>query len=284
MLLAITTLFTLALAGGYFWESTPEDVGRLFDPYGFRETLAAGTVYAFWVFVILGAHEMGHYGACRFYGVPATLPFFLPGIPPIGSFGAVIRIRGVIPHRRALFDIAAAGPIAGFVVALPVLVAGLLGAEPFEPLPDEALGVATWALGEPVALTWIAGWLELETDLGVNSLIGAGWVGMLVTSLNLFPVGQLDGGHAAYALSRRLHRTLATATLIALLGVVVFQFLRFEQFPPYLIWFAILLWMRNRHPTLLDESVPLGRVRKVVACVLVVIFVLSFIMMPIYVS
>ena len=244
------------------------------------EPVLGGLVYALWVFVILGAHEMGHYLACRFYRIPATLPFFLPGIPPFGSFGAVIRIRGPIPHRRALFDIAAAGPIAGFVVAIPVLIAGLLRAEPFVP----TVGGGAVVLGEPVALVVAARLLPLESNLAVNSLIGAGWVGLLVTSLNLFPVGQLDGGHAAYAWSRRLHGRLASATLVLLLGVVILQVVVYRQFPPYLIWFGILLWMRDRHPTLLDESTPLGPGRKTVALVLAVIFVLSFTLMPIYMS
>ena len=102
--------------------------------------------------------------------------------------------------------------------------------------------------------------------------------------LNLFPVGQLDGGHAAYAFSRRLHRRLAGVTLVLLLGVVMIQIVMFSQFPPYLIWFAILLWMRDRHPTLLDESTPLGPGRKIVAFCLAIVFVLSFTLMPIYVS
>lgn len=282
-MLAIATFFTLALAGGTFWEGVPEYFHQLRDPEVFWASLSAGARYAFWVFFILGAHEMGHYWACRFHGIPVSLPFFLPGIPPIGSFGAVIRIRGPIPHRRALFDVASAGPIAGFVVALPVLVVGMLQAEPFEAPPVDALAF-TWTLGEPMALIWISGLLELETNLEANSLIGAGWVGLLVTSLNLFPVGQLDGGHAAYALSRGLHRTLARATLVSLLGVVAIQVGKYHQFPPYLIWFAILLWMRGRHPMLLDETEPLGTVRKAVACVLALIFVLSFTLMPIYVS
>ena len=168
-------------------------------------------------------------------------------------------------------------------MALPVLVVGLLQAEPFVREPGEDSS-DTFLLGEPVALAMAARLLSLESDLQVNSLIGAGWVGLLVTSLNLFPVGQLDGGHATYALSRRLHRRLTGATLVLLLGVVMIQVVMFLQFPPYLIWFAILLWMRDRHPTLLDESTPLGAGRTIVALALAVIFVLSFTLMPFYFS
>jgi membrane-associated protease RseP (regulator of RpoE activity) len=237
--------------------------------------------YAFWVIVILGCHEMGHYLACRYYGIPVSLPFFLPGIPPLGSFGAVIRIHGAIPHRRALFDIAAAGPIAGFLVTVPVLFAGMLRAEPFDFSGLEA-GEAI-SLGSPVLMDVFERIIDHGTDIQVNSLIGAGWVGLLVTSLNLFPVGQLDGGHAVYAVSRRGHRILAWVTLFALACVIVAQVIKYRQFPSYLIWFAILLWMRDRHPRLVDESTPLGAGRKSVALLLLVIFALSFVFLPIYI-
>jgi membrane-associated protease RseP (regulator of RpoE activity) len=227
---------------------------------------------------ILGAHETGHYLACRHYRIPATLPFFLPGIPPLGSFGAVIRIRGVIPNRRALFDVAAAGPIAGFLVALPVLVAGILRAEPYAPLPGE-IG-EPWGLGQPLVLALLGPLLPDGDAVRVNSLIVAGWVGMLVTSLNLCPVGQLDGGHAAYALSRRLHRFTARVAMVGLAMLVVVQVVALRQVPAYLLWLAVLFWMRDRHPRLLSEHEPLGTGRRVIALVLLLIFLMSFIPVP----
>jgi membrane-associated protease RseP (regulator of RpoE activity) len=268
------------------WEVTDPPVFSLFellDPGTLYRVLATGAPYAFWVLAILGAHEMGHYLACRRYGIPATLPFFLPGVPPLGSFGAVIRVRGPIPHRRALFDMAAAGPIAGFVVTLPVLVLGVARAQPFVSLPGADPGGAV-RLGEPVLLSLLQRCMSEPGELAVNSWIGAGWVGLLVTSLNLFPVGQLDGGHAAYAISRRTHRILAYGTLVALFGVVVAQLVVFRQFPFYVVWFAVLLWMRDRHPRLRDECTPLGPGRKLVAGLLVVIFALSFLLVPVYVA
>ncbi len=287
LLLAAVTFLSLGVAGGFFWNPTElpgvESELDLLRPSVLWTLFGSGLQYAVWVFVILGCHEMGHYLACRYYGIPATLPFFLPGPPPLGSFGAVIRIRGPIPHRRALFDIAAAGPIAGFVVALPVLFAGLITAEPFEsPAGEESAGA--FHLGEPVALMLLARMMDVDRDMAVNSLIGAGWVGLLVTSLNLFPVGQLDGGHAAYAISRRLHRVLTRVTLLALLGVIGIQTVVFEQFPSYAVWFAILLWMRDRHPRLIDETSGLGPGRRLIAILLAAIFALSFILVPIYVT
>jgi membrane-associated protease RseP (regulator of RpoE activity) len=232
-------------------------------------------VYSFWVLAILGSHEMGHYLACRFYRIPASLPFFIPGIPPIGTFGAVIRIRGAIPHRRALFDVAAAGPLAGYAVALPVFVVGLLQGQPVEPTG----GVP--ALGPPVLSTLLWHWFFPGdvVALDVGSMFLAGWVGLLVTSLNLFPVGQLDGGHVVYSISRRAHRIAARATLIVMAAMIAFQVFLF-LIPAYLLWFLILLWMRDRHPRLTDECEPVGRGRHAVAWILLLILVTSFIPVP----
>jgi len=282
-LLAVATFATLALAGGTYWLSFDDVWSGLTEAERVGHAISSGLLYAIWVFTILGAHEMGHYLACRYYRVPATLPYFLPFIPPIGSLGAVIRIRGAIPHRRALFDIAAAGPIAGFLVTVPVTVIGFLQARPFVSPSGGDVGVA-WKLGEPV-LMWLAQRLAtVPGELAVNPWIGAGWVGLLVTSLNLFPVGQLDGGHAAYAISRRTHRVLSWATIVAMVGVLLAQVIVYGQFPFYVVWFAILVWMRDRHPRLIDESTPLGPGRMLVFLVLVLIFALSFILLPIYVA
>jgi membrane-associated protease RseP (regulator of RpoE activity) len=288
----------MALAGGMFWESQGPDIPEqpgyhafpfslipngawvLTNAHAVPGIIASGALYALWVFVILGVHEMGHYAACRYYRIPVTLPFFLPGPPPLGSFGAVIRIRGVIPNRKALFDIAAAGPIAGFVVALPVLIAGLLRATP---TPPEAIAASAtgYSLGQPGFVMLFGDlFVDMTQSLSVGSLFGAGWVGMLVTSLNLFPVGQLDGGHAAYALSRRTHRITARATLAGMVALMVVQIAIFGQFPGYLLWFGILLWMRDRHPRLLDEDAPLGTGRKLVAILLVIMFICAFIPVP----
>jgi membrane-associated protease RseP (regulator of RpoE activity) len=275
------TALTLALAGGFWWAAdaeAQEAASRISGWQVLQQMLIDGAPYAFWVLVILGSHEMGHYLACRYHGIPATLPFFIPGPPPIGSFGAVIRIRGPIPHRKALFDVAAAGPIAGFVVALPVLTWGLLTAQPPAAIPaGEAAGQAY--IGAPVALMLLQK-LSQPDAIQSNALLGAGWVGMLVTSLNLFPVGQLDGGHAAYAIGRGVHRLATRLTLVALVLLIAAQIYWLEQFPAYLLWFAILLWMRDRHPRLLDETSPLGSARRLVAALLLLLFLFSFIPVP----
>jgi len=284
LVLLVATFVTLCLTGGLFWEGLAEQARRardLLDPHLLGPAFVAGIPYGLWVTLILGAHEMGHYLACRYYGIPATLPFFIPAPPLlVGSFGALIRIRGRIPHRRALFDVAAAGPLAGFAVALPVIIAGLLRAEPTTAPVADSGGMF---LGPPVFL-YVVDWLfPGRATANANYLIGAGWVGMLVTSLNLFPVGQLDGGHAAYALSRRLHRLLSLGSLLALGVLIVYQGLGMDQAPAYTVWFLILAWMRDRHPRLLDEGAPLGPGRRAIAVLLLVIFVLSFIPIPLIV-
>jgi membrane-associated protease RseP (regulator of RpoE activity) len=267
------TVLTLLASGGAFWESA--EGSRSIAAF-----LGAGLPYAAWVVAILGAHEMGHYVACRLYRIPATLPFFIPGLPPVGTFGAVIRIRGRIPSRRALFDVAAAGPLAGFAVAVVALALGLLRSEPFP--PDELVGGATvWQFGKPAIYSLLRDVLtDHAAPIRMNALCGAGWIGMLVTSLNLFPVGQLDGGHAAYAISRRLHRWLSRAVLAGLLGVILHQALGGE-FPAYAVWFGVLLWMRDRHPPVADEQTPLGAGRLLVGFVLLVLFAVTFALTPI---
>jgi hypothetical protein len=173
--------------------------------------------------------------------------------------------------------VAAAGPLAGFAVAFPVLLAGILRASTFQPEP----GAQGLEFGSPLVSHVIERWAHGDLELRLNSLLGAGWVGMLVTSLNLFPVGQLDGGHAAYAVSRRLHRVLSYATIFGLIGLVSYQIHSPSAMPVYLVWLAVALYMRDRHPRLLDETGRLGPGRMILAVVLLVLFLLTFIPVPI---
>jgi len=274
-LLGLTGL-SLAAAGGLLWAPPDLEPAALWTGSGWVQIFAAGAPYAFWVLLILGAHEMGHFLTCRRYRIPVTLPYFLPGPPPLGTFGAVLRIRGLIPDRRALFDVAAAGPLAGIAVALPVLVAGILTATPSSAPADGQAIVLGAPLGwDLVALLW-----RHDSPPEPNALLVAGWVGALFTSLNLFPVGQLDGGHVAFALSRRLHRGLAFATLAGLGALVLVQVFVQRQVPAYLLWLAILAWMRDRHPPVLHPGPPLGRARTVLALLLAAIWLACFIPLP----
>ena len=274
--LLVATFLTATMAGSWAWEGMFDsdapwralvDVSRL----------AHGVTYAALLLLILGAHEMGHYFACRYYGVPATLPFFIPGPPMlIGTLGAVIRIRGAIPSRKALFDIAAAGPIAGFLVALPLLIYGVADATVL-PVTKVLHGLA---LGPPLSSWLFEHLIHGDAPLQVGSVYGAAWVGMLVTSMNLFPVGQLDGGHALFAVFPGAHRVVSWATIGCLSVLVVVQSVALRTPSAYSLWLVILLVLRDRHPRLIDETERLGPGRLALAVALAFIFAVSFIPAP----
>lgn len=189
--------------------------------------LLLGIPFSATLLTILLAHEMGHYLFCRFYGVRATLPFFIPAPTLIGTFGAVIRIKALIRTRAALFDIGIAGPIAGFVVAVPTLMFALTLSKPLAP----TVGPSNLRLGFPV-IFYLAqdflrmlsphhaiAWLPL-TRVYLHPTAIAAWVGMFATALNLLPSSQLDGGHIVYALAPRTHRWISwiTIAILAFLG------------------------------------------------------------------
>lgn len=271
--LLAATFYTMTLAGALNSAAGVAQVERLGGAMLFRPAfLAIGLPYSLCLLAILGAHEMGHYIACRRYGVDATLPFFLPGLPlPMGTFGAFIRIRAPIPSRRALFDIGVAGPLAGFVVAVPVLVLGILRAEI---VPDTAGG---GQVGVPILIEGMLAWLsrvpEGETIMLSGPLM-AGWVGCLATALNLFPIGQLDGGHICYAISPRFHRAASWGMLFAfvVLGLVVY--------PGWLFFATLLLLFGPRHPAMGETGPALSRGRLVVAALALVLLVVCFIPRP----
>jgi len=231
-----------------------------------------GASYSFSLILILGAHEMGHYVACRIYGIDATLPFFIPAPTPIGTFGAVIRIRSPFRSRRALFDVGVAGPIAGFVVSLPVLWWGLAHSRvvPYHPRPGDIAWSSCLLLD--LAYSFFFPDVGAGETLSLHPVLVATWVGLLATFLNLLPVGQLDGGHVLYALSRRAHRPVSMAVIVMLISAGML----FGGY--HLILFGVL-WaiLGPRHPPVMDESESLGPGRVLIAVVALAIFVLSFI-------
>ncbi len=245
--------------------------------------LAQGGMFSAALLSILAAHEAGHYVACRRYGVDATLPFFIPA-PPLflaGTFGAFIKIKSPIPSRRALFDIGVAGPLAGFAIALPVAVIGILTAQPAPPLAV-APGETAIVFGDPLLMRVLARALGVNFELQNNPFYFAAWIGLLVTSLNLMPVGQLDGGHATYALfGKRLHGLVGGAAFVMMTTLAVLGW--FWHSSPSGFLYAVLLAviLRIRHPQVLDEREPLGRGRVIVAAVTLAVFVLSFLPFPI---
>jgi membrane-associated protease RseP (regulator of RpoE activity) len=273
-------LFVLTAASVFF-------VGglRAVDVPG-RGTLIAidawgGARLAIGLLTILLAHEMGHYLAARYYGVDVTLPFFIPfpvpGISLVGTLGAFIRIRSPIPHRRALFDIGVAGPLAGFVVCLPVLWLGI-GEATVQPLAADAEGLF---LGEPLLFRWLTqvihGSVPADHTLLMGPLGLAAWFGLLVTALNLMPIGQLDGGHVTYALLR--HRAHAISRIASWVCVALVYF-----GPSWVLWAILVRVLGRRHPPTRDDAAPIGRARVLVGLLSLVVFVVCFVPDPIVVS
>jgi membrane-associated protease RseP (regulator of RpoE activity) len=236
-----------------------------------------GAAYSASILAILGVHEMGHYLACRYYGVDASLPYFLP-MPVLltGTLGAFIRIREQIPGKRQLFDIGIAGPIAGFLVAIPIL---LIGIDLSEVVRIEPGGV--W-LGEPILLkaaVWVVhGPLADGYTINTHPVAFAAWFGLLATAINLFPIGQLDGGHISYAVlgPRSTHVTIAG--VLALIGLSFVS-------SAWIVWAVLtilmLLAFGPRHPRTVDEDVPLDPARLWLAGFALVMLIVCFTPVPI---
>jgi membrane-associated protease RseP (regulator of RpoE activity) len=244
--------------------------------------LAQGLYFSFSLLAILTAHESGHYIACRRYGVDATLPFFIPA-PPLflaGTFGAFIKIRSPIPSRRALFDIGVAGPLAGFVVALPIAILGVLLSHPQVGAPVDG-GIV---FNDPLLFRLIARsvGVSLEVNNAGNPFYFAAWIGLLVTSLNLMPVGQLDGGHATFSLfGARAHKWIGMVAFITTATLAVLGWVWHSAPSGFLYAVLLAVMLRIRHPQAGDEREPLGRARIIAALLTLLVFALSFLPFPI---
>ncbi len=244
--------------------------------------LVDGLIFSGTLLSILFAHEMGHYLACRWYRVDATLPFFIPA-PPLflaGTFGAFIKIRAPIPSRRALFDIGLAGPLAGFIVAVPISIAGILDLQPAEPIVGPAI-----TFSDPILFRLIATVMGVElSDSLITPLYMAAWIGLLVTSLNLMPVGQLDGGHGVFALfGRQAHKLIGRTAFVVIAVVAVLGFAWYGSPSGFLyaVLLGIMLKVRHPEPAVIE---PLGRGRIVVALLTLLVFVVSFCPFPIAIT
>ena len=270
--------------------------------YFLRGTWSTALAFSSTLLTILLFHEFGHYLMARKHHVDASLPYFIPGIPfLVGTFGAVIKMRSVVRSKRSLFDIGVAGPLAGVIVAIPAIIIGLYLSEMI-PIPEDLPpGSGQYSLGSSLIFSAlahvIAGTPPAGHDLLLHPVAFAGWIGLLVTMLNLIPVGQLDGGHVTYAiLGREAHRKIASFILPALLvlGLLpipeLIYYGKYETMPPdwmqllgsfgwpgWLLWYVILRFLiGTAHPPTRDEHLPLDRRRKIIGWVAVVIFILTF--------
>lgn len=264
VILFLITLLTTVLAG-----ALQEGVNPFADPRG----LYRGIPFSFSLMGILLAHEFGHYWAARKHGLSVTLPYFIPAPPIIGTFGAFIKMRSPVRDRRTLMDVGAAGPLVGIVAAVPLLIAGLRLSE-VRPVQGEA-GIH---LGSSLLLWFLSrivvGPLPEGYDIVIHPVGFAGWIGLLVTALNLLPAGQLDGGHVGYALFGERQNLISKIVFAALvlLGILGWQ--------GWLVW-AVLLWFLGlRHPAPSEWWVPLDRKRKIIGWATAAVFVLTFIPVP----
>jgi membrane-associated protease RseP (regulator of RpoE activity) len=293
--LFLATVVTTLLSGGLYSEEVRQAENVL-------DLLLLGVPFSASLLAILVSHEMGHYLLARHHKVSASLPYFLPvPVGPVGTFGAFIKIRSALPSRDAVLDIGAAGPIAGFLVAAPLLFWGFSAAtvELSVPTsPNAALqspASLVWALlrGEDLALaqtrvqvmgdsllTWAAAHLTHDLPKGADLRLGpvgaAAWIGLYVTTLNLLPVGQLDGGHVVYALFGERAERVSRAAAWGILGVGLLV-----SWSWLLWWLIVRLVVGLRHPPAVS-SAPLSPARRVAAITSLVLFAATFIPVPFY--
>jgi membrane-associated protease RseP (regulator of RpoE activity) len=264
----LTTLFVGALMEGA-------------DPLGQPAALLRGLPFSISLLLILGVHELGHYLTARAYGVSVSLPYFVPlPIPPMGTMGAIIRMRSPIPNRRVLFDIGVTGPLAGLFLAVPIAIIGLRLSQVTMVTPSHGEGV-TIVFGSSLAFRLlerlVVGSLPAGHDILLHPIALAGWLGMFVTALNLMPLSQLDGGHIAYAALGRHHR----AVVYCFLGVMVVLFLTSGWYG-WLIWIGVAIALGLRHPPPMDNLTPLDRRRWVLAAVALVLLIMLTTPLPLY--
>lgn len=245
----------------------PLDLGRYFITH--PAELLNGLPYALAIMLILGSHELGHYLYCRTYNVNATPPMFLPAPTLFGTFGAFIRIKSPIPSRRALFDIGIAGPLAGLIVTLPFLAWGIAHSKPADFSSSDG---SILIFGEPplwkifTFLFWPHG---METDMNVHPIALAAWFGLIATNLNLFPIGQLDGGHVTYALFGRRARWVGLAFWLGLVGLTIHNTV-------WMVWTILTFIIGFRHPPPLIYEKEMDPTRKVLGILALIAFFLTF--------
>jgi len=263
--LFLATVLTTTVAG-----AMQQGVDPLANPFGIWK----GLPFSITLMAILIIHEMSHYTASRIHRVPATLPFFIPAPSIIGTFGAIIRMKGVFWDRRTLLDIGASGPIGGFLLALPALVAGFAMSK-VVPAGGGGDGII---LGDSILVEVVSrltlGNLPADANVILHPVAFAGWIGMFVTSLNLLPVGQLDGGHISKALFPSRSEVIARVVHFALF------LLGFLYWPGWLVWAVLLVFMGVRHPPVLLPHIALDERRRRIGFAAIVIFILTFVPVP----
>jgi len=281
ILLLLATLVTTSVMGAGFIESfrhnRPVDIIVALNGYAdlIRNpaVIVEGLPFSLPLIVILLSHELGHYLTCMYYGIDASAPYFIPFPAPIGTFGAFIRIRAPIYSRRKLFDVAIAGPLAGFTALLPVLITGVA-------LSKVSPGIANegdLVFGVPPLLGLVERFIfpgVPSADIYLHPLARAAWVGILATALNLLPIGQLDGGHILYAFIGERSRSLSRILVMLLIPLgLLYSW-------TWLFWAAFLFFFGMRHPPIYDPE-PLGSTRIKLGWLALAILILCFTVDPV---
>lgn len=278
VLFAATVITTTVVGAGMqsdFARNVPFDIERSFSQYAWiwrhPASLLGGLPFSLTLMTILLAHEFGHYLAATYHGVNSSLPYFIPS-PFLGTFGAFIRVRTPIYSKRVLFDIGAAGPIAGFVFLLPALAVGLAFSKVIPNIAHQGQ-VQFGAPGLELILERLIFPGVSSADIYLHPVARAAWYGMFATALNLLPIGQLDGGHILYSFFPRRHGAISKILAVALLAMWRF-------WPGWVVWGLLLLWLGRRHPSIYDET-ETGPGRRKLGWLALAIFILCFTPAPI---
>jgi Zn-dependent protease len=284
LLFFLTVISTLAV-GSEFTRSYAQNIPpftrsddlflTIIYPLKHPSLLVLGIPFSFTVMGILLAHELGHYFACKFYRMDVSYPYFLPAPNLFGTFGAFILIRSPFRTRRALFDVGIAGPIAGFVVAVPAMAFAIAASKV---VPDAQAG-ASILFGNPLLMRLFIGLFHPGVDpasILLHPVGRAAWLGLLATALNLMPIWQLDGGHILYSLASEQHRKVSIVLSLALIALGRFAW------PAWYFWGGalLLLSLRYRHPRVMDRWEPLDASRKLLAVAALAIFALCYTLSP----
>lgn len=268
--LLFATLITTIFAGTFLSGIDPYQVNLFKKP----KLLIYGIPFSLSLLFVLGSHEFGHYFACRANGILATFPYFIPSpIPPLGTFGAVIRIKSPLQDKNRLIEVGASGPICGFIAAVLISIIGLKLSQ-IVPIAQQN---GNLAIGNSLVF-WVLSKLFTHLPQGYDVLLNpiafAGWVGMFVTALNLLPIGQLDGGHITYAFLEERAKFIAWPVIVFLLSLGIF-------WQGWLVWAVLIVFlMRLKHPPPLNNVSPMSLQHKIIGILALIIFVLTFIPVP----
>lgn len=268
----LITILTTTLAGLSLWDGY-QDVPSG-EMWAAKNWMMGALTFSIPLLAILGVHELAHYFAARRRHIAASLPFFIPGLPNfLGTFGALISIRDPIPNRKAMLEIGVAGPIAGFLLAIPLAILGLILTNDGAKLAPINEGGTVYAISFPAIYIWLEQFIPIQSDYMIHPTAFAAWAGLFVTALNLLPVGQLDGGHVARALLGDKARYLSWVTLAAMIALSMFFF-------GWILLAVLVLIFGARHPPPLNDISKLGAKRTIVGVLTLSILLVGFVPIP----